>query len=375
MINHIFAIMRKEFMHLFRDPRSLMISLFLPALLLFLYGYSVTTDVKNLPLAIRDASHTAKSRELVSKIMNSGYFTLTALPQGETEFKRLVDSGRVKVIINIPPDFAKTISSDSKTVIQIIIDGSDPTTASAAMGYLNGIAQEYFSGLLLKASIHKPVKIKEPISLKVRIWYNENLRSLNFYIPGLISTILMMMAASLTSLTIVSEKENGTMESLIASPIKRNELMIGKLLPYVILAFWDVVMISAIGTFWFKVPIKGSILLMLFSSFIFLMGALSIGLMYSVIAKTSQEAMQLSLLTTMLPSILLSGFVFPIENMPFVVRAISYLVPARYYLRILRGIFLQGVGIQYIWWDMLLLSVFTTIVMRISIGSFRKRLE
>ena len=375
MIRHILAIMRKEFMHLIRDPRSLTISLFLPIFLLFLYGYSVTTDIKNLPVAIRDGSRTEQSRQLISKVINSGYFTLVAMPNSETEFRRLVDSGRAKIIINIPADMATKMNSDSKAVIQVIVDGSDPTTAAAAMGYMSGIVQDYFSGVMVKAALHRPVKLTQAINLKTRVWYNENLRSLNFYIPGLIATILMMMAASLTSLTIVSEKENGTMEALVASPIRRNELMIGKLMPYVLIAFWDVIMVSAVGRFWFNVPIKGDYYLMLLASFLFLMAALSLGLMFSVIAKTSQEAMQLALLTTMLPSIMLSGFIFPIENMPKIVQGISFLVPARYYLRILRGIFLQGVGIRYLWWDMLLLTIFCAIIVRTCVRSFKKRID
>jgi ABC-2 type transport system permease protein len=375
MIRHIIAVMRKEFMHLLRDPRSLVIALFLPIILLFLYGYSVTTDIRNLPVAIRDGARTEQSRLLVSKIINSGYFTVVAMPNSETEFRKIMDSGKAKIIINIPTDLTTKMHSDSKAVIQVIVDGSDPTTAAAAMGYISGIVQDYFSGVMVKASLHNPGKLIQAIDLKTRVWYNENLRSLNFYIPGLISTILMMMAASLTSLTIVSEKENGTMEALVASPIKRNELMIGKLMPYVILAFWDVIMISAVGYFWFHVPIKGNYFLMLFASFLFLMAALAIGLMFSVIAKTSQEAMQLALLTTMLPSLMLSGFMFPIENMPKIVQAISLLVPARYYLNILRGIFLQGVGIRYLWWDMTLLAIFCAIIVRTCIRSFRKRID
>ena len=375
MLKHIIAIMRKEFMHMVRDPRSLMISLLLPVMLLFLFGYSVTTDIKNLSLAIRDASMSVQSRALTDKILNSGYFTLVAMPKGEKEFKRLVDSGKAKVVVNIPANFAQKLGSDSKAVIQVVIDGSDPTTAAAAAGYINGIVQDYFSGIMVKASIHRPVKSVQAVNLKVRIWYNENLRSLNFYIPGLIAIILMMIAAALTSLTIISEKENGSMEALVASPIGRNELMVGKLLPYVILAFWDVIMITAVGTLWFHVPIKGNYYLLLFSSFIFLMAALSIGLIFSVMAKSSQEAMQLALLTTMLPSILLSGFVFTIENMPKIIQAVSYLIPARYFLRILRGIYLQGVGLEYIWWDLMLLAIFSTIAVRFCIMSFRKRIE
>ncbi len=375
MIKHIYAIMRKEFLHLIRDPRSLVISIFLPVILLFIYGYSVSFDVKNLQMAVLDNSKTAQSRQLIEKFVQTGYFTITADLRSELKFQDVLDSGRAKVVINIPSDFTKDLLSNKKAVIQVLLDGSDPVAASSALSYINGIAQQYIGGLIVKRSMLNRMKSSSPINLVARVWYNENLRSLNFYIPGLISSILMMLAATLTSLTIVSEKEMGTMEALIASPIRKNELMIGKILPYVIIAFWDVVFVTAIGRFWFMVPLKGSLILMLFCSCIFLTGALAIGLLFSTIAKTSQEAMQLALLTTMMPSMLLSGMTFPIENMPRVIQFVTYLVPARYFLRIMRGIFLKGVGVSYLWGDIIPLTIYSLIMMWLCIRAFKKRVE
>lgn len=374
MIRHIYAITRKEFTHLIRDPRSLAISMFLPVILLFIFGYSVSFDVKNIPIAILDNSKTHDSRLLIDKFMHSGYFIKTSDLSSEKQFKETLDTGKAKVVLNIPWDFAKKLIQGRTPALQVIVDGSDPTSAASALSYINGIIQQYFSGTSVQSTV-KGGSPAGPVDLLSRVWYNENLRSLNFYIPGLISSILMMLAAALTSLTIVSEKEQGTMEALVASPIRKNELMIGKILPYIILAFWDVILVTVIGKYWFGVPIKGSYLLMLSCSTIFLAGALSIGLLFSTIARTSQEAMQMALLATMLPSIMLSGMVFPIENMPKLVQLITYLVPARYFLEIMRGIFLKGVGISYLWGDIIPLTIFTVILMEICIRSFKKRIE
>jgi ABC-2 type transport system permease protein len=371
MIKNIFAIMKKEFIHLFRDYRSLAIAILLPVILLFIYGYAVTTDVKNIGMAVLDNSRTYESRQLIDKFMHSGYFIKVSDLTSEKQFSDILDSGKAKVVINIPSDFSKKIKKGQKASLQVLLDGSDPTSASSAMSYISGIIQQYFTGIMVTSS----VRSSNPVNLVPRIWYNENLRSLNFYIPGLISSILMMLAAALTSLTIISEKENGTMEALIASPIRKSELMIGKILPYIIVAFWDVVLVTAVGKFWFLVPIKGNYILLLFCACIFLSGALSIGLLFSTIAKTSQEAIQMALLTTMLPSMLLSGMIFPIENMPKVVQLVTYLVPARYFIAISRDIFLKGTGISYLWGNIIPLLIFTIIVMRLCIRAFKKRLE
>ena len=375
MIKNILAIARKEFTHLIRDPRSLAISILLPIILLFIYGYAASFDVKNIHMAVLDRSKTVQSRQMIEKLVNSGYFTKVADLRGEKQFREMLDSGRATVVISIPTDFAKLLLSRKRTDIQVLLDGSDPTSTAAALSYVSVITQQYFSGIAINSATTGSAGRSMPVNLVMRVWYNENLRSLNFYIPGLISSILMMLSAALTSLTIISEKEQGTMEALIASPVRKNELMIGKILPYIIIAFWDVILVTAVGKYWFNVPIKGSYVLMLFCSCIFLTGALSIGLLFSTIARSSQEAMQLALLTTMLPSMLLSGMIFPIENMPKVVQVITYLVPARYFLRIMRSIFLKGVDINYLLGDLIPLTIFTLFMMWLTINSFKKRME
>lgn len=375
MIKNIIAIARKEFIHLIRDPRSLAISMLMPIILLFIYGYAASFDIKNIHMAVLDRSKTVQSRQLIDKFINSGYFTKVADLSGEKQFREMLDSGKASIVISIPTDFSKYLISRQKAPIQVLLDGSDPTSTAAALSYVSVIAQQFFSGLAVSSRATPAAGGGGPVNLVMRIWYNENLRSLNFYIPGLISSILMLLGAALTSLTIISEKEQGTMEALIASPVRKNELMIGKILPYIIIALWDVILVTAVGKYWFDVPIKGSYVLLLFCSCIFLTGSLSIGLLFSTIARSSQEAMQLALLTTMLPSMLLSGMIFPIENMPKVIQLVTYLVPARYFLRIMRSIYLKGVDINYLLGDLVPLTIFTLFMMWFTIRSFRKRMD
>ncbi len=354
------VIAKKEFIHIFRDPRTLVMVLIFPVFFLVLFGYAVSFDVKHLPLAALDQDRSAASREFLLKFTRGGYFDLIENLDSTAQFKDRLDSGKAKVVFVIPAGFSENIAARKKTQVQVLLDGSDPTIASSAMGYVSAIAKGSARGL---------------IDLQTRIWYNENLRSLNFFIPGLICVILMMMSATLTSLTIVSEKEEGTMEALVVSPVRKNELMLGKILPYVIISLFDVLLVVAVGSLWFHVPIKGSLVLLFASSFIFLLGAMGIGLLISVNARSSQEAIMISLLATLLPTVLLSGFVFPIENMPWILQGISYLIPATYFLVVLRGIFLKGIGLNYLWWDLLLLTSFTFLIIFGSARRFNKRIE
>ena len=352
----------KEFIHIVRDPGTLAMLLFFPAFLLVLFGYAVSFDVKHIPMAVLDQDKTAISREFVLGFTHSGYFDWQKTLTASSQFKDSLDSGKVKIVISVPKNFGQKITAGQKAEVQILVDGSDPTIASTAIGYINAISEAYYQNLTA-------------IVLLTRVWYNPDLRSLNFYIPGLICVILMMMSASLTSLTIVTEREEGTIEGLVVSPVRKNELMLGKILPYVLIAFVDVLLVTAVGSLWFGVPIKGSLILLFVSSFIFLLGAMGIGLLISANAKTSQEAIQIALVATMLPSFLLSGFVFPIENMPLVLQGLTYFVPARYFLKILRGIFLKGVGLDYLWWDLLLLIGFGVIIIAAAGRRFNKRIE
>jgi ABC-2 type transport system permease protein len=376
-MKRLISIAHKEFIHLFRDPRSLALMAFLPVFLLILYGYAASFDVKNIPIAVLDQDRSSASREFTDKFIHSGYFTLHENLSSDSQFADRLDGSKVKMIINIPPGYERDIAIGRKAEIQILVDGSDPTWAASALSYLNIIAQEYQQGLVRAFMVRKGVhqELKLPIDLVTRIWYNPTLRSINFYLPGLIAVILMQISATLTSMTIVSEKEQGTMEALVVSPIRKNELMIGKIIPYVLIAFFDVLMITAIGVFWFNVPFKGSFLLLIISSLIFLTGAISIGVLISTNAKTSQEAMQLATMATMLPSILLSGLVFPIENMPWVLQGISLLIPARYFLTILRGIFLKGVGFPAFWQEFVAMTVLSFLIIFVSVRRFKKRID
>ena len=377
MIRRIFPIFWKELIHIVRDPRTLAMLLFFPTLLLVLFGYAISMDVKHLPMAVLDRDRSSASREFMLNYTHGGYFDLVSNLESASQFEKELDSGKVRVIFNLPPGFGKDITAGRKAEVQVLLDGSDPTVASAAMGYINSISEEYYKGLMVKAVRRKGVHTsgRMPVDLLTRVWYNVNLRSLDFYIPGLICVILMMMSATLTSLTIVSERENGTIEGLVVSPVRKNELMLGKILPYVLIAFIDVMLVTAVGSIWFQVPIKGSVVLLLVSSILFLISAMGVGLFISANARTSQEAMQIALVIAMLPTTLLSGFVFPIESMPWVLRALTYFTPARYFMTILRGIFLKGIGLNYLWGELLMLFGFGIAVMAASAKKFKKRIE
>ncbi|MCU0641262.1 MAG: ABC transporter permease [Candidatus Margulisbacteria bacterium] len=370
-------IIRKEFTHLWRDPLTLAMMVALPVLMLIMYGYAASFDVRNVPLGVYDQSRTAESRQFIERFTSSGYFQLVEEFRSSDQFQDRMDAGRVRVIIDIPPDYARNLSTGKQAQIQVLVDGSDPTWASSAIGYVSGIFQTYYQDrlaiLFQRRGMAKAAN--NPIDLAARLWYNPDLKSVNFYIPGLIAVIMMQISASLTSLAIVNEKEQGTMESLIVSPVRKNELMLGKVLPYVIVAFLDVIVVTIVGFLLFGVPVKGSYLLLLLCSFIYLLGAMGFGILISTGARTSQEAMQMATLTTMLPSILLSGFIYPVSNMPWPLQAISLLIPARYFIDIIRAIYLKGVGLECFWQPFALLTALTVFNLYASVRSFKKRLD
>lgn len=377
MIDRLMPIVRNEFIHLFRDPRTLLMMFFMPIFLLFIFGYAASMDVDRIPLAVLDQDKTPISRDFIQKFTSNKYFIFREQLETSAQFSDRLDSGKIKVILNIAANFSENIAAGKKADVQALVDGTDPTWASSALSYISAIGETCNLNLQIRSfSAGSGRKIpREPIKLETRVWYNENLLSANFFIPGLICVILMQMAGTLTSLSIVSEKEQGTIEGLVVSPVRKNELMIGKILPYVIVAFCDVLLVTAVGYFWFGVPVKGSFLLLAVSSILFLVGAMGLGIFISIIAKTGQEAIQVALLVTMLPSILLSGFVFPLENMPWPLQALSCFMPARYYLKILRGVFLKGIGWSYLWWDLFLLLVFAVFILAASSRKFKKRIE
>ncbi len=378
MRSRIWPIMKKEFIEIWRDRRSLAFVLTMPVLMLLLYGYGISSDVKRVPLAVYDLDGQPPARELVRRFTSTDYFVVTARVGSLWELRRAIDLGIAKVGLTIPEDFSQNLGAGRSAPVQFVVDGSDSNTASIAISNIAAITKSTeLSPRDLRPQVYLSPRPEDlaPIELRTWVWYNPELKSSNFLIPGLTAVILMMLAAMLTSLTVAREWERGTMEGLIASPLHPVELMLGKILPYVIIGLVDVVIIVLVAVFWFRVPLHGSLTLLMASSTIFLLGALGIGLFLSAATKNQQVAFQLAVLITMLPSLLLSGFFYPIENMPPALRAVTYLVPARYFLVILRGIFLKGVGLVVLWRELLFLAAFAVLMLMASSAKFKKRLE
>ncbi len=379
MINpkRLLAVVKKEFITLFRDPISLTVMLIMPVFMLILYGFAATLDVEHIPVSVLDRDKTVESRNFINRFTQNKYFDLHSFLYSDREISDVLDRGKTKVVLSIPHKFGQAIRGRKTATVQALIDGSDSSWAQSAMGYIQSIAAGFNQDLInikvAQRGISKP--IQSPINVIPRIWYNEDLRSMDFLIPGLIAVILMQVSAVLTSLTIITEKEQGTIESIIVSPVKKYELMLGKLLPYVIAIFIDMFLITACGYFMFNVPVKGSYLLLLLCSFIFLTGTMALGLFISTTSTTSQAAIQMASITTLLPAILLSGFRFPIENMPYALQWVSLFVPARYFIDILRAIYLKGVGLFCFWQDFVLMTALSLFFIVLSIVKFKKRLD
>ncbi len=377
MLLRIRMIIWKEFIQIFRDARMLAVVIALPVFMLTVFGYAINMDVKHVRMGVYDQSKTQQSRELVGAFSHSEYFNPILYPQSNAEIDDALDAGKVKVVLVIPVNYVEDLASGRVTPVQLLVDASDSTTATTAIGYIAGIIQQQSLKISLEAiqrTGHHVGNAVLPIDNRVRYWYNPELRSANATIPGLIATILMMLSALLTSTTVVRERERGTIESLIASPIMPFELMLGKLIPYVIIAFADVITVMLLAVFVFHVPLLGNPLYVLLSSAIFLFAALSIGLLISVVAPTQQVAMLGAMMGTQLPTIILSGFMFPITSMPLVIQWFTYLIPARHLITMLRGIFLKGSGFADIWAPGLALLLFGLLLFTIATRRFKKKL-
>jgi ABC-2 type transport system permease protein len=365
MKNRMLPLMRKEFIHILRDPRSLYIAIGLPLVLLILFGYAITFDVNHIPVAVINQDDSSLSRDLISRVQASEYFDLRYLSNEYTKLERLLDEGKVKIILVIPLHFYRDLSKGKNTPLQFLIDGSDNNTALIALGYLSKIIQVFSSNIVLEGlSKQGDSLLKElpTIDVKARVWYNPGLRSTNFIVPGLIVVVMMILAAMLTSLTIAREWETGTMEQLIATPTKPLEIIIGKLTPYFFLGLIQMTLVVLTGTLLFKVPFKGSIFFLFVVAGLFLVCGLGIGLFISTVTKSQQLAFMLAIVLTMLPAFLLSGFIFPISSMPRIIQFFSYLVPAKYFLIALRGIFLKGNGLSVHWPEVLFLLIFGLLI-------------
>ena len=378
MTRRIIPIMKKEAVHIWRDPRSLYMALGLPMVLLILFGYAITMDVRHVEVGIIDQDRTALSRNFISRVRASDYFNLRYLSSNDTETERLLNEGLVKVFIVIPPDFSRDLAKGKDKALQLLVDGSNNNRALVSLGYVSRIIQIFATDVLTEKMRRQgglygggfPM-----IDPRIRVWYNPELRSANFIVPGLIAVVMTVMTTLLTSLTVAREWENGTMEQLIAGPARSHEIVIGKMLPYFLLGLAQVALVVLAGTLIFKVPLKGNLFVLFVVSAIFLFCGLGIGLLLSIVTRSQQLAYMFSILTTLLPSYLLSGFIFPIKSMPKVIQWISALVPARYFLTTLRGIFLKGYGFGSIWLEISSLSVLSVIIFLTCIKRMKLSLE
>jgi drug efflux transport system permease protein len=366
----LWAIARKELIQLRRDTRSLILAFLLPLLLLTLFGYAISFDVHDIQLAALDQDRSMQSRSLLDAFRASGYFTLTRELDRPRQIEPLFDRLEAQIVLVIPPNFSKKLGGGEVAPVQAIVDGSDANTATIAIGYARAIVTAFSLDVQFHGSQFRP-----PITLADRVWYNEELASRNMIVPGLIAVIMMIVAAMLTSPTIAREWELGTMEQLAATPVSRAEVVIGKLLPYLAIGLIDVVTASLLGVWLFDVPFRGSALLLMVMSSFFLLGSLGLGVVISVVSRNQLLATQIAMLATFLPAVLLSGFMFAIENMPPMLQWITHIVPARYFIVVTRGIFLKGVGIEELYVQGLLMVAYAVLGAALAVRVFHKELS
>jgi ABC-2 type transport system permease protein len=375
MNSRLMSIIRKEFIQIFRDPRTLWLILVMPIVQLFLLGYAATTDVKNVPIAVWDQSRSPESRALLDAFRAADYFRIDYDVLSEDEIRVLIESGDVRAALIIPPDYVVRLLEGDAQVL-MILDGSDATVGSTALSTARLVGQSYATRVLMEQANRRGLAatVHPPLEVRTQVWYNPDLVSAYFMVPGMIGMILYFITALLTATAIVRERERGTIEQLIVTPIRSWELVIGKVLPYIILGFIDTLEVLLIGHFWFKVPVRSDISLIIATSGLLLLSSLGIGLFASTVANTQQEAF-LSVMFTMLPSIFLSGFFFPIDAMPAFLRVISYAIPLRYFLVIIRSLLLKGVGAAAIQSEIVALAIFGVVIMGAAALRFRKRLD
>ncbi len=353
------AIAHKELLHIVRDPRSLAAALALPLMMLLIFGYALSLDVDRIPTAIYDQDHTPQSRELAREFRGSRYFQIVDEVQSYGPIEKGMDTRKVLLGVVIPNDYSRNLLSGKEAQVQLLIDGADSNTASIAQGYAEGVVQNYALRMRGDAQSQRTGSVTNaPVETSIRVWYNTDLLSRNFIVPGLIAVLLMIIAALLTSLTISREWENGTMEQLLSTPVRPAELALGKLAAYFLLGMVVMIVCFFVGIVVFGVPLRGSVILLLASSCVFLFGALAWGIFISAMNRDQLAAYQLGTLTSFLPAFLLSGFIYSISNMPYVIQVIALFVPARYFLNIVKGVFLKGIGLETVWFDFLLLTAY-----------------
>lgn len=370
----IWRLVRKELIQTRRDKRMLGILFIAPIFQLFLFGYAISTDINHVPMAIFDEDRSAASRALITRLESSGYFEEKAYLTNYEAVNTVLDAGNVEMVLHIPHGFTRDLGRNHTAIIQTILDGSDSMTARVVTGYAEGVMQQYSGTIMLQhLQRHAGSLSRLPgIDARLRVWYNPELRSVNFMVPGVMCMILLVITTMMTSMAIVKEKEIGTLEQLIVTPITAAELMLGKTLPFLAIGLFDMLLVLLAAVGWFHVAVAGSILLLVLLTILFLVNTLGLGIFISTISKSQHEA-TLTTFFFLLPFILLSGFIFPIENMPIAMQWITYAIPLRYFLEIVRGIFLRGNGIAVLWPQILILAAFGVGILALSASRFRKR--
>ena len=360
---------KKEFYHIFRDRRSLFILFGMPIAQIMLFGFAITNEINNVDIAVLDKSKDATTKEIINKISSSKYFSNKQFVENEAEIEGIFKKGKVKAVLVFEKDFSKKLTKENKATVQIITDATDPNTANTITNFVSSILQKY------QQEINKDKQIAYQVIPQTKMSYNPELKSVFMFVPGVMTIILMLVSAMMTSISITREKELGTMEILLVSPIKPFQVIIGKVFPYIFLSIINAVVIVLLSIFMFDMPVAGSLFLLGLESVLFIINALSLGILISTISDTQQTAMMISLMGLMLPVILLSGFIFPITSMPFILQVISNVIPAKWFIIILKGIMLKGVGLSLVWKETLILLGMTVFFIALSIKKYKIRLE
>ncbi|WP_347174931.1 ABC transporter permease [Polaribacter uvawellassae] len=360
---------KKEFYHIFRDRRSLFILFGMPIAQILLFGFAITNEINNVDIAILDHSKDATTKEIINKISSSKYFSIDKFLEKESEIEAIFKKGKVKAVLNFEQNFSSKLVKENKATVQIITDATDPNTANTISNYVNAILQQY------QKEQNKSIQMAVQMIPETRMVYNPELKSVYMFVPGVMTIILMLVSAMMTSISITREKEQGTMEILLVSPLKPFQVIVGKVFPYIFLSIINAVVIIVLSIFIFKMPVQGSLFLLGLESILFIVSALALGILISTISETQQTAMMISLMGLMLPVILLSGFIFPIASMPLPLQVISNIIPAKWFIIIVKGIMLKGVGIQFLWKETLILLGMTVFFIALSIKKYKIRLE
>jgi ABC-2 type transport system permease protein len=369
------AMFQKECRHIARDSRSLIMALILPMFQMLLFGYALNLDVDRIPTLIYDADHSADSRALIERFRGSRFFEIEGFVDNYGAIEKAIDKSKVLIGLAIPRDYSQRLNAGDKANLQILLDGSDSNTASIALSYVEGLVQNYALQVRSDGQERRAgLPLTPPVEARLRVWYNSTLESSNYIVPGLIAAMMMVIAALLTSLTIAREWEMGTMEQLLSTPVRAAEIVVGKMLAFFVVGLVDTLIAVLVGIFVYGVPFRGNAFMLAFSTMIFLSGAFFWGILVSAIARSQLFAFQMGLVTTFLPAFLLSGFLYAIENMPVPIQIITHVVPARYFVTIVRGIFLKGIGLRLLWGQLLFLAAFSALVFWAAERKMRQKL-